>query len=348
MSAMTEQPNRERNGKITLTSRLVNWVIAKPAAFPILLLLLTCLVVGSINPNFWQVANLFDVLRASVVEGLFALGVLVVLASGGLDVSFTAIAALVMYLVTLIVSNYIPELGIAVILLAGMVGGALLGALNGFLINLLRAPALIVTIATQYAFRGFLLTFIGTALFMNIPASMTAFGQITLFSGISSDGLRVQLPAYFLILVAAAIVTWITLNYTLMGRAIYATGSKPEIAERLGFPVRWVRVFVFTWAGMLAGLAGILHVTSNRLVNPFDLAGTELAVIAAVVLGGARITGGTGTVPGTIAGVLLITLIDNVLIMVGIPSVWRTAVLGGFILMAGLFYAWVDSAARRN
>ena len=345
---MTEQPNRERNGKTTLTSKLVNWVIAKPAAFPILLLLLTCLVVGSINPAFWQVANLFDVLRASVVEGLFALGVLVVLASGGLDVSFTAIAALVMYLVTLIVSNYIPELGITVILLAGMVGGALLGALNGVLINLLRAPALIVTIATQYAFRGFLLTFIGTALFMNIPASMTAFGQITLFSGISSDGLRVQLPAYFLILVAAAMVTWIMLNYTLMGRAIYATGSKPEIAERLGFPVRWVRVFVFTWAGMLAGLAGILHVTSNRLANPFDLAGTELAVIAAVVLGGARITGGTGTVPGTIAGVLLITLIDNVLIMVGIPSVWRTAVLGGFILMAGLFYAWVDSAARRN
>ena len=339
MSVMTEQPNRERNGKTSLTSRLVNWVIAKPAAFPILLLLLTCLVVGSINPAFWQVANLFDVLRASVVEGLFALGVLVVLASGGLDVSFTAIAALVMYLVTLIVSNYIPELGITVILLAGMVGGALLGALNGVLINLLRAPALIVTIATQYAFRGFLLTFIGTALFMNIPASMTTFGQITLFSGISSDGLRVQLPAYFLILVAAAMVTWIMLNYTLMGRAIYATGSKPEIAERLGFPVRWVRVFVFTWAGMLAGLAGILHVTSNRLANPFDLAGTELAVIAAVVLGGARITGGTGTVPGTIAGVLLITLIDNVLIMVGIPSVWRTAVLGGFILMAGLFYA---------
>jgi simple sugar transport system permease protein len=253
-----------------------------------------------------------------------------------------------MYLVTLIVSNYIPELGITVILFAGMVGGALLGALNGVLINLLRAPALIVTIATQYAFRGFLLTFIGTALFMNIPASMTAFGQITLFSGISSDGLRVQLPAYFVILVAAAMVTWMMLNYTLMGRAIYATGSKPEIAERLGFPVRWVRVFVFTWAGMLAGLAGILHVTSNRLANPFDLAGTELAVIAAVVLGGARITGGTGTVPGTIAGVLLITLIDNVLIMVGIPSVWRTAVLGGFILMAGLFYAWVDSAARRN
>jgi simple sugar transport system permease protein len=312
------------------------------------LLLATCIVVGTINPAFWQVANLFDVLRASVVEGLFALGVLVVLASGGLDVSFTAIAALVMYVVTLIASNYIPDLGIAMILFAGMIGGAALGALNGVLINLLKAPALIVTIATQYAFRGFLLTFIGTALFMNIPASMTAFGQISLFSGVSSDGLRVQLPAYFLIFVAASIFTWAMLNYTLMGRAIYAAGGKPDIAERLGFRVGRVRIFVFAWAGMLAGLAGILHVTSNRLANPFDLAGAELAVIAAVVLGGARITGGTGTVGGTIAGVLLITLIDNVLILVGVPSVWRTMVLGGFILLAGLFYAWVDSVARRT
>lgn len=348
MSARTEQPDARHTAKGNLTRRLVNWVVANPAGFPMVLLLATCIVVGTINPAFWQVANLFDVLRASVVEGLFALGVLVVLASGGLDVSFTAIAALVMYVVTLIASNYIPDLGIAMILFAGMIGGAALGALNGVLINLLKAPALIVTIATQYAFRGFLLTFIGTALFMNIPASMTAFGQISLFSGVSSDGLRVQLPAYFLIFVAASIFTWAMLNYTLMGRAIYAAGGKPDIAERLGFRVGRVRIFVFAWAGMLAGLAGILHVTSNRLANPFDLAGAELAVIAAVVLGGARITGGTGTVGGTIAGVLLITLIDNVLILVGVPSVWRTMVLGGFILLAGLFYAWVDSVARRT
>lgn len=329
----------------TTGKRIADWILAHPAGFPLGLLALTCIVVGAINPGFWQLANLFDVLRASVVEGLFALGVLVVLAAGGLDVSFSAIAALVMYTVTLVVSKYLPGLGILPILLAGLFGGAVLGALNGVLINLLKAPALIVTIATQYAFRGFLLTFVGTALFMNIPASMTHFGQIALFSQVSDAGLRVQFPAYFLIFVLAAIVTWALLNHTLLGRAVYACGGKPDIAARLGFNVARVRVFVFAWAGMLAGLAGILHVTSNRLANPFDLAGSELAVIAAVVLGGARVTGGKGTVGGTIAGILLITLVDNVLIQVGIPSTWRTAVVGAFILLAGLFYAWVDRTA---
>jgi simple sugar transport system permease protein len=325
--------------------KVADWIVARPAGFPIGLLVLTCVIVGTINPSFWQMANLFDVLRASVVQGLFALGVLVVLANGGLDVSFSAIAALVMYVVTLIATTFLPQLGIAPILLAGLLGGAMLGALNGVLINLLRAPALIVTIGTQYAFRGFLLTFIGTALFMNIPVSMTAFGQLALFSGVNAGGLRVQLPAYFLIFVAAAVITWFMLTQTLIGRAIYASGGNPAIAARLGFNVARVRVFVFAWAGMLAGLAGIVHVTSNRLANPFDLAGSELAVIAAVVLGGARITGGTGTVSGTVAGVLLITLVDNVLIQVGIPSTWRIAVVGGFILLAGVFYAWVDRKA---
>lgn len=345
---MTSLPQPGHN-KTTLPrgigKQVADWIVAHPAGFPVSLLVLTCLVVGTINPAFWQLANLFDVLRASVVQGLFALGVLVVLASGGLDVSFTAIAALVMYVITLVVTTFLPALGILPILLAGLFGGAMLGALNGLLINLLRAPALIVTIGTQYAFRGFLLTFIGTALFMNIPASMTAFGQLALFSGVSAAGLRVQLPVYVLLFVAAAVVTWAMLDRTLMGRAIYASGGNPVIAARLGFNVKRVRIFVFAWAGSLAGLAGILHVTSNRLANPFDLAGGELAVIAAVVLGGARITGGSGTVIGTIAGVLLVTLVENVLIQVGIPSTWRTAVVGAFILFAGVVYAWVDRMA---
>ncbi len=318
------------------------WSARHPAIFPFALIVLTCVVIGTINPDFWQLANLFDILRASVVRGLFALGVLVVLASGGLDVSFTAIAAFVMYTLTLFVVNAAPWLGMAPILVIAAVAGALLGSVNGLLVNVLRAPALIVTIGTQYAFRGFLLTFIGTALFMNIPASMDAFGRLTLVKVISDQGLAVELPAYFLVLVAAALVTWWMLNRTLIGRAIYAVGGKPDVAARLGYRVERVRVFVFAYAGLLAGLAGVLHVTANRLANPFDLAGTELAVIAAVVLGGARITGGSGTVLGTMLGVILITLVSSVLILVGIPSSWQTAILGGFILIAGLFFAQLD------
>ena len=151
-----------------------------------------------------------------------------------------------------------------------------------------------------------------------------------------------SLPVYFLVLVVAALMTWWMLNFTMIGRAIFAVGGKADIAARLGYRVGRVRVFAFAFAGLLAGLAGVIHVTANRLANPFDLAGTELPVIAAVVLGGARITGGSGTVQGTLLGVLLITLVSNVLILVGIPSSWQTAILGGFILVAGLFFARLD------
>lgn len=329
-----------------LADRLANWIAANPAGFPLVLLGVTCVLVGLINPNFWQIANLYDLLRASVVTGLFALGVMVVLSSGGLDVSFTAIGALVMYAITRFVVDQMPDLSIVPILLASLIGGSTLGLLNGFLVNSLRAPALIVTIATQYAFRGFLLTFIGTSLVMNIPASMATFNDLTLVQGINADGQRVHLPGFFLVFAAAALVTWWMLNNTLIGRAIYATGAKPDIAARLGFNVARVRLFVFAWAGALAGLAGVLHVVSNRLANPFDLAGSELSVIAAVVIGGARITGGTGTVGGTVAGVLLITLVGSVLIQIGVPAIWRTAVIGAFILAGGIFYAWVDRHAR--
>lgn len=320
-------------------SRGKDWLVRRPSAFTLLLILAVCAVVGSINPAFFQISNLFDMARACVVVGLFALGVLIVLAAGGLDVSFTAIAALSMYAVTKAVLLYAPGAPIALILLAGAVGGALLGALNGLLVHALQAPSLIVTIGTQYVYRGVLLTFVGTSLFMNIPASMEAFGTLPLIDFVSAQGARSVLPAFVAVLAAAALVTWWLLNRTLMGRAVFAIGGSLAIAQRLGFRLRTVQVFVFGYAGLLAGVAGIVHVSSNRMANPFDLNGMELDVIAAVILGGARITGGNGTVAGTLLGVVLVTLVNNVLILAGVPSTWQKAIIGGFIVLAGAFFA---------
>ena len=314
------------------------WLRRHPEMFPLALIVVFALGIGAVNPSFWQLANLFDILRSASVTGLFALGVLVVLAAGGLDVSFTAVAALVMYTLVLAVNQFVPGLGIVPILAVAALGGLVLGLMNGVLVNALGVHSLIVTIGTQYAIRGFLLAFIGTALVMNIPEAITRFNQLSLTTQVSDAGFTVRLPAFFLVLVAAAVATWAVLTRTMMGRAIYAVGGNAAIAQRLGYNVNHVRLFVFGYAGMLAGVGGIIHVTSNRLANPFDLAGTELAVIAAVVLGGARITGGTGSVPGTMLGVFLITMVSNNLILVGIPSIWQTAILGGFILLAGVVF----------
>jgi len=326
-------------GQRSVGSRLWDLLGRRPEIFTLLLIIATCLAVIGANPDFLQMSNIVDILRASVVRGLFAMGVLVVLASGGIDVSFTAIAAFVMYALTMLVTNWFPEMPMTIILILAASGGAAFGAMNGLLVQKLQAPSLIVTIGTQYVIRSFLLTFVGTALFMNIPVAMDVFGKASLFTHHASNGVVSVLPATVLVLVVAALVTWFILERTLMGRAIFAVGGNPGIAERLGINLFRVRIFVFAYAGLLAGIAGVVHVSSNRLANPFDLAGMELEIIAAVVLGGARITGGSGSVIGTLLGVLLITIVSNVLIFVGIPSTLQLAIVGIFILLAGTIFA---------
>jgi simple sugar transport system permease protein len=325
-------------------ARVMAWLIRHPPVFTLLLIVLVSVVVGAISPEFWQISNIFDMARASVVTGMFGLGFLVVLAAGGLDMSFASIAALVMYSVTTATAAHAPWLPMPVILLMSAVGGMLLGVGNGLLVHYLKAPALIVTIGTQYVIRGFLLTFVGTELFINIPLPIENFGKYELWRVQTANGSISILPAYVLVLVAAAVATWWVLNRTLMGRAIFAVGGNPEIAERLGYDLRKVHIFIFAYAGLLAGVAGMLHVSSNRLANPFDLSGSELGVIAAVVLGGARITGGAGTVLGTLLGVVLVTLVNNVLILAGIPSTWQTFVVGCFIVLAGTVFATRESS----
>ncbi|MCY0389311.1 ABC transporter permease [Robbsia sp. Bb-Pol-6] len=311
----------------------------QPHLFTLALIVLVSIVIGTLNHDFLQLAMLFDIVRACTVLGLFALGVMIVLAAGGIDVSFAAIAALTMYGITKLVLTRFPDTSMPVIMVAGAAGGAVLGILNGLLVDFLKAPSLIITIGTQYLYRGVLLTFIGTVFFMNIPHSMDAFGKLALWRHDTATGVHAVLPATVLVLAAAALLTWWLLNRTLMGRAVYAIGGSLAIAERLGYNLRTVHVFVFGYAGFLSGLAGIVHVSSTRLANPFDLVGSELDVIAAVILGGARITGGSGSVVGTLLGVLLVTLINNVLILAGVPSTWQKVIVGIFIVIAGTVFA---------
>jgi simple sugar transport system permease protein len=337
MSRVIAPSSASRLG-VSKLNRLRDRLGKRPEYVTLLLLLALSGFVGSVNPSFFQVSTFFDIARSSTVIGLFALGVLVILASGGIDVSFTAIAALAMYSATKLIVAYFPDMAISVVFVGSIFVGALLGLINGVLVHALKAPSLIVTIGTQYLFRGILLTFIGTVWLIDLPTQMDNFGKIPLFEFETTRGTKVILPAFVLFLVAAASLTWWILNKTLMGKAIFAVGGSPTIAERLGYNLGSVHLFIFTYTGALAGLAGMIHVCSNRLANPFDLVGTEIDVIAAVVLGGARITGGTGTVAGTMLGVLLVVMINNVLIMAGVPSTWQRVVVGAFILIAGAFF----------
>lgn len=313
-----------------------------------LAVLLLSALIGAVNPAFFSVGNLFDLLRSATVVLLFALGALVVIASGGIDVSFTAVAVFALYATVRILNGLGFEGPIIVAFLLAAAIGLGLGLINGTLIALFRLPTLIVTLGTQSLFRGFLLFFIGSTIVRDIPASMTAFARSSLVTLTAPNGALVSLHVAVLLPLVAAVLTWLLLTYTMAGRSIYALGGAPEAAERAGFSVRRTKLLIYAFVGLLAGVAGMTYGSLNRQANPFDLVGSELDVIAAVVLGGASISGGRGSVLGTVLGVALITIINNSLILVGIPSVWQRVVIGLVIILGTGVSAYQGRAAERR
>lgn len=299
-----------------------------------------CTMTTLVDPNFLSLPTLFDLLRNSIVIGIFAIGVLVVLISGGIDVSFTAIAAFALYTTTLTLVQlgvYVPWW--AAFALA-MVIGAGLGLVNAVFIAGFRLPTLIVTLGTLSAIRGVLLTFVGSQLISNMPPGLREFSRLFMLRGTTAEGYFYSLPWAFGALVLVVAVTWFILHRTMLGRSIFAVGGSAESARRIGVNVRATQVFVYAYVGGLSGLAGIIHASLARVANPFDLVGLELSVIAAVVLGGARLAGGYGTITGTLLGVVLIVLVNTSLILLGIPSTWQMVVIGALILIGTGVPAW--------
>lgn len=309
-------------GLLTRNETLVALVIA---AF--------CLVGILSDPLFFTVTTLSDLLRASIVIGILAVGCMLVLVSGGIDVSFTAIAVFAMYATTKIALGIWPEMPWPLIFLISIGIGAALGAFNALFIAGFGLPTLIVTLATLSIFRGFLLTFVGSDRISALPPAMRDFSRLVIARGTTESGNFYSLPWAFAALVGVIVLTWFILQKTMLGRSIYALGGSVESARRIGVNVRATQIFVYVYVGALAGLAGIIHGSMGRMADPFSLVGLELSVIAAVVLGGARLMGGYGTITGTLLGVGLIVLVQNSLIVLGIPSSYQTATIGLLILL---------------
>ena len=305
-----------------------------------------CALAAASDPNFLSIPTATDLARNGITLGILAVAAMVVLVSGGIDVSFTAVAAFAMYATTVLLRAYAPDLPWPLAFATATAIGASLGAINGVLIAVFGLPTLIVTLGTLSIFRGALLTFVGTVQISNLPSGMRDFSRLMMVRGTNADGSFYSLPWAFAFLVGVVALTWFVLNRTMLGRAIYAVGGSVEAARRVGIDVRRTQMFVYVYVGALAGLAGIIHASMARIANPFDLVGLELGVIAAVVLGGARLAGGYGTLTGTLLGVALIVLVQNSLIVIGIPSTWQSATIGALILLGTGLPAWQAKRAE--
>lgn len=294
---------------------------------------LFCFIATISDPRFFTITTVSDLLRAAIVIGILAVGCMLVLVSGGIDVSFTAIAVFAMYASAVFFLAVWPEAPWILIFLVSICFGAILGAINGFFIAYLGLPTLIVTLGTLSIFRGFLLTFVGSQRISDLPPAMRDFSRGVLAHGTTEAGNFYSIPWSALALLFVIVLTWFILKKTMLGRSIYAIGGSVESARRIGINVAGIQFFVYVYVGALAGLAGIIHGSVGRMADPFSLVGLELSVIAAVVLGGARLIGGYGTLTGTLLGVALIVIVQNSLIVMGIPTTWQSVTIGILILL---------------
>ena len=312
----------------------------------VLLIVALCAVISFINPTFFSVANFCDMVRSSTVNGIYAVGVMLVLISGGIDISFPSIAAFAMYATVKIFNGIDYEGTFLLPLLVSAIFGLIMGSFNGYIIHKFKLPTLIATLGTANLFNGILLTFLGSAQINSLPRGYTDFTRTYLVRVASEYGMS-SIPIAFVIWVVVALIVWYILKFTLLGRGVFALGGSRVSAERIGMNIGMIQWFIYGAAGAIAGMAGTVNTALKRTCNPFDAIGIELT-IAAVVLGGVKITGGKGSMMGTVLGVFMFTIINNSLIMVGVSTYWQRAVIGMLIIISTGITALQDkrSAAK--
>jgi simple sugar transport system permease protein len=312
-------------------------------------IILLSLVIGIKSPEFFTLANLFDIFRSSFVQLIFALGVLIVIISGGIDISFPAVGIFAGYTAVVLMQRFEwnPENLLLPIALAIIIG-TILGAINSIAIATFGIPTLIATLGTSGIFRGIMLTFIGSSFISDIPIALDNFATADLLKIQPEEGTLARLHILIIPVAILTILVSLLLTRTMFGRSVYALGGGVEATRRLGISVKRTQAKIYMLVGGLSGLAGILYVSLQRKANPYDLTGSELDIIAAVVLGGASIMGGYGTVFGTVLGVLLISLIKGNLILLGVSGSWQRAAVGALLLIGITVQALNESKKAKN
>ena len=314
----------------------------------VIIIVLAC-IIQVISGQFFTSNNLVDLLRSRIVPGMMAAGLFMVIVSGNIDVSFPYTAMLCMFAVTkwFSVIDYQGPVFLA-FLIAGVIG-MVLGLLNGVLAAWLKLPTLIITLGTCTIFLGITQGVLQSSVISVLPVPMAKMVTTNLFSVVNGEtGLGSSMPVSILFLVAIYLIVGFIMKYTMLGRGIYAVGGDPVAAERAGFNVSFIRIFVFTFMGAIGGITGITQVTVSGMcqINFFD--GYEMTIIAAVVLGGANIAGGSGSVIGTFLGVLLMKMISNNLILLGIPTNWSKFMTGILIIAGVSMSAYKNVLAKRR
>lgn len=293
-----------------------NRELSAAAAFAVLLL-----AVGIVAPSFFSAANLRDLMMSNSPVLIVAIGMTMVIVAGQIDISVGSQFAVCSIVAGMLAQRGVPMLVVALLV---VIAGCLLGSINGWLVARVKIPAIVVTLATLVAWRDGLRWATEGAWVQNLPANFQWFGF---------DQTAGQVFIVTLSLAVLLAFGWVLQNLP-GGRAVYAVGSDAEAARLAAINPQRVTLNVFALMGALVGLAALLNAVRFSSVPANSGIGLEMKAIAAVVVGGAAITGGRGTLWGTLIGVALLGTIGTALTFAGINPFWEKAIQGAIILAA--------------
>jgi len=292
------------------------------------------------SPNFMQTQNVLAILQATSVNGVLAIAATLVIITGGIDLSVGTLMTFCAVITGVVLTNLGMPLPLGI--LASILAGAFCGLISGVIIAKLKVPPFIATLGMMLILKGLSLVISGTKpiYFNDTPG----FNQIALGSAIGSIFPAVPVPNGVLILFLVAGLAAFVLSKTALGRYTFALGSNEEAVRLSGVNVdRW-KIAVYAVAGAICGVAGLLIASRLNSAQPALGQGYELDAIAAVVIGGTSLSGGRGTVLGTLIGALIISVLANGLRILSVAQEWQTVVTGLIIILA----VYADILRRRN
>jgi len=285
------------------------------------IIIILAILFGSLSSNFLSISNITNIFIQISSIGIAAIGMTMIIVTGGIDVSAGSILGIVAVITAKAALTGLPT---PLILILGIATGALLGGINGSLVSFMGIPPIIVTLGTMSFFRAMVFQLLGGRWISSFPDS---FRRI-------STGNFLNIPLPICVMFFLAIIFTYYLEYRPTGRYIYAIGNSVEAARVSGIPTKRVLLLVYIFAGMMFGISGVIVAARTGIVQTNTGAGFELAVIAATVLGGTNILGGEGSAIGSILGTLLLAIITNGMILVNLPALTEGLIIGIIIIIS--------------
>jgi ribose transport system permease protein len=288
-----------------------------------------CLLLGLLSPYFFTTRNIFNVVRQISVVGVMTVGCTILMASGEVDLSVGQVLGLSAAAMATLMRHGVPPWPS---LLGALAIGAVMGVVNGLIVTKLRVNSLITTLGTLSVARGFALLLTG-GLPLSMPETLAFLGR----------GYIGPVPIPGILLLCFAVVAHVFLSRTVVGRQIYAVGSNPRAARLSGIGVERIKRLAFVAQGLCAAIGGIMLSGNLSMADPVMGEGFELDVIAAAVIGGASLSGGAGTILGSILGAGLMGVLRNGFVLLGVSTFWQVVTIGVVIILA----VAIDQLRRR-